>query len=618
MSQKATLGVHQDDFHRLKSLSVRGNLRVAAQASIEPVCPTSDESDQLETLEEQWQGQGGEHAATPLSEIEQPKSQPVEHVPFIERQSVSSFFAALVVVNSIYMGIDTHLRAKNGEDAMGLFGTIVDSMFLVMFTVEVVLKMWNEGCPSYFTQMWNVLDLSLVLASIFDMAVLLVAGGGPQQDFGKLRAMRLVKITKFARVVRLLRVFRLKKIMRLTRSLILLLQALAQVLEPMGWMFVLFAGMLYILGIITTEFIGLVNEDGDTQIEEWFGDLWKSMFTLYQISTLSDWTVVSRHIALKKSFVWNIFFLVYVFFTNLIIMNLALACLLESLFCLSADLKDAQSGVLEEPASWMKTPSSLASESSGEEEADSQESEEDAVAGLSANFHLGQALGDLFDLFSTFTGGDGTNNKRLITLKSLKDALHRPEVKTKLTLACPSITNVPDGAPPLEPEKIAQTIWGACPRQLDPHGMNKQELAEACMALMGELSLNHFVVISQTLVKTEQQVSRQLEQLNSQQRRLNRRFIKMRHRLRKVYRFDGSPRKMQKLMDEKREKLSERQRAGLSSAAAAPSGATAGNVKPQRPSNVTQGADDASNSEASSASVAEDTKKKTKSRSNKR
>merc|ERR1719450_759668 len=102
----------------------------------------------------------------------------------------------------------------------------------------------------------------------------------------------------------------------------------------------------------------------------------------------------------------------------------------------------------------------------------------------------------------------------------------------------------------VEPTDMAERIWGACPKRLDKEGLARQELTEACMAIRGELSMNHFVVISQALQQLEKHVDHELVHLNKHQRKMNRRFLKLRHRLRKVYHFDGAPRKMLEMMAE--------------------------------------------------------------------
>jgi len=154
-----------------------------------------------------------------------------------------------------------------------------------------------------------------------------------------------------------------------------------------------------------------------------------------------------------------------------------------------------------------------------------------------------QTLSEFFDLASTYVGIEGQNQRKLVTQRSLKDSLLRSDVQTKIAQACPALSGI-------DPEEMAAKIWGACPKHLDKEGLARQELAEACMAVRGELSMNHFVVISQALQSMEKHVEHELVHLNKHQRKMNRRFLKLRHRLRKVYHFDGAPRKMAEMVNE--------------------------------------------------------------------
>merc|ERR1712146_287327 len=79
---------------------------------------------------------------------------------------------------------------------------------------------------------------------------------------------------------------------------------------------------------------------------------------------------------------------------------------------------------------------------------------------------------------------------------------------------------------------------------------------------------------SQALQQMEKHIDHELVHLNKHQRKTNRRFLKLRHRLRKVYHFDGAPRKMVELVQEiKRKKIAEEAKRIASGGAAADSAA---------------------------------------------
>jgi len=154
-----------------------------------------------------------------------------------------------------------------------------------------------------------------------------------------------------------------------------------------------------------------------------------------------------------------------------------------------------------------------------------------------------QTLSEFFDLAATYVGVEGVNQRKLVTQRGLTDALQRQDVQSKIFQACPALQD-------MEIPQMSQKIWDACPKRMDKDGLSRQELVESILTIRGDLSMNHFVVISQALQKMEVHIEHELTHLNKHQRKMNRRFLKLRHRLRKVYHFDGAPRKMVEMVNE--------------------------------------------------------------------
>merc|ERR1719215_2284284 len=187
----------------------------------------------------------------------------------------------------------------------------------------------------------------------------------------------------------------------------------------------------------------------------------------------------------------------------------------------------------------MKTPESLESEGDKEEEKEEETTEgQGAVVNQSIADRLAlQTLSEFFDAAATFVGVEGVNQRKLVTRDGLAEALTVMNSRQKLFQACPAIES-------MNQVEVPDQILGACPKPMDRDGLSRQELSEAVLVLRGDLSMNHFVVISQALQSLEKHINHELVHLNKHQRKMNRRFLKLRHRLRKVYHFDGAPRKM--------------------------------------------------------------------------
>jgi len=453
------------------------------------------------------------------------------------------------------------------------FMVFVEAAFFVVFAVELVLRIGAERCPGFLFNTWNLLDALIVVSSAVDLFFEL-AFNDPSAavgDVGKIQAVRILKITRLVRTVRVIRIFRFKRLMRAMRGLMLLLNAIIGALRALGWVMLIIALTTYLFAIVTTEFIGLADEENDPLLQQWFGDMFSSMYTLMQLSTLDEWAPIARHVGEKLGVHWQVFFLVYVLATSMVLMNVALATLIQNVISLNAELKSVRQGHVpdEEVESWMRTPSSLASDDEKDETGDLNNVNAVAAAAAAALAANGigvgqqsavdrltaQTLTEFFEMTATQVGIEGVNQRRLVTQHSLADALLRLDVQEKLFQICPALRT-------LEASEMPARILGACPKRLDKDGMLRQELVEACLALRGDLSMNHFVQISQALQQMERHIDHELVHLNKHQRKINRRFLKLRHRLRKVYHFDGAPRKMVELVNDMRRKHLEAAAAG--------------------------------------------------------
>jgi len=487
-------------------------------------------------------------------------------VAFIDRTYVQMFFGIMVVWNATMIGLDVQLRATAAGQELQAMMMIFEIYFFTIFLIELIMRLIADRCPKFLASSWNLIDALLVGASGVDLLFQLAFAGEEEsaaEDMGKLRAIRLLKVTRLVRLVRVFRIFRFRAVLRAVRGLILLIVSVTKALASLGWTALIMAATTYLVAIVTTEFIGLSNDDNDPLIAEWFGDLFSSMFTLLQLATLEDWSRVARHVGTNYGMFWQYFILFYVLSTNMLVMNLVVAQLVASVLELSTEVKTAHDDPNEEAPSWMRTPSSLMGEEEDEEEKGSKREDEDgaeaAAPGAAAGAAPGagaagiqqsvadrlaaQTLSEFFDLASTYVGIEGVNQRKLCTQKSLGDTLLRQDVSAKLVQACPALANC-------NAAEMVERIWSGCPKKLDKEGMTRQEVAEAVMMVRGELSMNHFVTISQALERLEKHTEYELMHLNKHQRKMNRRFLKLRHRLRKVYHFDGAPRKMVEMVNE--------------------------------------------------------------------
>jgi hypothetical protein len=236
------------------------------------------------------------------------------------------FILTLITISSLLMAIDGPETEANAELTLGLL--IVDVVFTLLFTLEVIVKMQALGviCHSsaYMRDAWNVLDFVIVAASLANLSLEAVTRL-KLIEFGS--SLGFVKILRLLRILRPLRMINRNPNMKLVVNALLLsvkpLLNVAVVLMLIWFMFALvgvqfFAGKLYrcndpffppgaprkggtVDGAVVRPCDSSVYYNdtfGNTVSREWvnspsnFDDIISAMVTLYVMATGEGWPTI--------------------------------------------------------------------------------------------------------------------------------------------------------------------------------------------------------------------------------------------------------------------------------------------------------------------------------------
>lgn len=173
---------------------------------------------------------------------------------------------AVILLAGVVVGIQTYeLSSANVRAYSHILGAI-DTIILVIFTVEVVVKILAEGNKPwrYFTDTWNIFDFLIV-------AVCYLAFVMPTIDAG------------FIAVLRLARILRVFKLVTALPKLQMLVGALLKSIPSMLYVGILLGLLFYIYAAMGVFVFG---ENDPVH----FGSLHKSMLSLFRVVTLEDWT----------------------------------------------------------------------------------------------------------------------------------------------------------------------------------------------------------------------------------------------------------------------------------------------------------------------------------------
>jgi voltage-dependent calcium channel T type alpha-1G len=121
------------------------------------------------------------------------------------------------------------------------FLNVADYIFTVIFTIEMGIKVIAKGCVcgenAYFKDGWNVMDGTLVIISLVNILVDLVAQASP-------------KIFGVIRVLRLLRALRPLRVINRAPGVKLVVQTLISSLKPIGNIVLICCTFFIIFGIL--------------------------------------------------------------------------------------------------------------------------------------------------------------------------------------------------------------------------------------------------------------------------------------------------------------------------------------------------------------------------------
>lgn len=214
---------------------------------------------------------------------------------FINLPLVQRGILALILINAVTLGLET------SPDIMARFGYgihFLDKVILAVFVVEIALRLYvHRG--SFFRDPWSVFDFLVV-------GIALVPATG---QFSVLRALRVLRVLRILTIVPSMR--------RVVGALLGAIPGLASI----GMVLLL---IYYVFAVIATNLFA-------TAFPEWFGNLGRSFYTLFQIMTLESWSMgISRPVMEQFPYAWG-FFIVFILIATFTMLNLFIAIIVNAM-----------------------------------------------------------------------------------------------------------------------------------------------------------------------------------------------------------------------------------------------------------------------------------------------
>ncbi len=217
----------------------------------------------------------------------------------VENPRFITFITVLIVINAVTLGCETDkvLTQRFG----GVLG-LIDAAILAVFTFELTLKFYAYRL-AFLRSGWNVFDLAIV-------AIAWLPTAGP---LAILRALRILRVLRLLSVVPQMR-----------RVISAIGQSIPGMLSVIGVLALLF----YISAVLTTKLFG---QHPDPRMQEWFGSVGASAYTLFQVMTLESWSMgIVRPTMELFPYAW-VFFVPFIVITSFAVLNLFIGIIVDSM-----------------------------------------------------------------------------------------------------------------------------------------------------------------------------------------------------------------------------------------------------------------------------------------------
>ena len=239
---------------------------------------------------------------------------PTERIrAFVENRATQRSITILIVLNALVLALETSPAAMA---AAGGLLKHADRVILGVFVVEILLKLIGQR-RDFVRDPWNH----------FDTVVVTIA---------------LVPATEFLSVMRALRILRVFRLTSTVPSMRRVVGALFRALPGMGSVVILLVVIIFVFSVMATHLFG-------NHFADWFGDIGKSAYTLFQIMTREGWSMgIARPVMQVFPYAW-LFFVPFMLIASFAVLNLFIGIIVDA-------MRTQARGDVDTPASTNSSP----------------------------------------------------------------------------------------------------------------------------------------------------------------------------------------------------------------------------------------------------------------------
>lgn len=218
---------------------------------------------------------------------------------FVEGTFAVRFIIVLILINAVTLGLETD---QSIMAAYGPYLLAIDKIILCFFVAEIGLKLYAYRL-SFFKSGWNIFDFLIV-------GIALMPTSGP---LAVLRALRILRVLRLLSVVPQMR--------RVINAIGYSIPGMMSVISVLLLLF-------YVSAVLTTKLFGT---HPDPQMQEWFGTIGASGYTLFQIMTLESWSMGIVRPTMELFPLSWLFFVPFIIITSFAVLNLFIGIIVDAM-----------------------------------------------------------------------------------------------------------------------------------------------------------------------------------------------------------------------------------------------------------------------------------------------
>jgi hypothetical protein len=230
----------------------------------------------------------------------------------------------VILLNCVLIG----LQANEKNMMNRIWYEVVEYLFSFVFVVEWIIRVMVFGWL-WLTDWRNAGDTFIVWSGVAALTIPWYDPDLGAQTLRKLSALRAIRLVRLAQAVRFFPSF---------KEMWLLLRGLIESFRTLLWTLLIIVVVLYVFAIASVELIGKHDDfKNDKYIQERFGTLMSSMFTLFQVMTLDTWADSIVRPLMEKQPYLCLYFIFFITVSVFVLMNLITAVIVENAFSIAKD-----------------------------------------------------------------------------------------------------------------------------------------------------------------------------------------------------------------------------------------------------------------------------------------